>query len=104
MPTYRALATPSPFQHYWSLGVEEQFYLVWPLLIIAVAASVRRVRPLRSTPRPVPYAVVLALIGAASLVAGVLWTRTSPSWAFFSLPTRAWELAAGHAAPTPRRR
>lgn len=92
---YLTADAPSPFQHYWSLGVEEQFYLVWPLLIIAVAASVRRVRPLRSTPRPVPYAVVLALIGAASLVAGVLWTRTSPSWAFFSLPTRAWELAAG---------
>ncbi|MBZ4540209.1 acyltransferase [Mycobacterium avium subsp. hominissuis] len=92
---YLTADAPSPFQHYWSLGVEEQFYLVWPLLIIAVAASVRRVRPLRATPRPVPYAVVLALIGAASLVAGVLWTRTSPSWAFFSLPTRAWELAAG---------
>ncbi|WP_082947723.1 acyltransferase family protein [Mycobacterium sp. E2479] len=87
---------PSPFQHYWSLGVEEQFYLVWPVLIIAVAWSVRRMPTLRGMhTRATPYAVVLAVVAAASLTAGVVWTRTSPSWAFFSLPTRAWELAAG---------
>nr|WP_197501619.1 acyltransferase family protein [Mycobacterium sp. 852002-51057_SCH5723018] len=85
---------PSPFQHYWSLGVEEQFYLVWPVLIIGTAWAVRRVRASAAS-RAVPYAVVLGLVGAASLVAAVLWTRTSPAWAFFSLPTRAWELAAG---------
>lgn len=82
----------SPFQHYWSLGVEEQFYLVWPMLIIATAWLVRRVPALRGA---TPYAVALGLVGAASLAAAVLWTRTSPPWAFFSLPTRAWELAAG---------
>jgi peptidoglycan/LPS O-acetylase OafA/YrhL len=85
---------PSPFQHYWSLGVEEQFYLVWPVLIIGTAWLVRRVRG-GAAERATPYAVVLALVGAASLAAGVVWTRTSPAWAFFSLPTRAWELAAG---------
>lgn len=86
----------SPFQHYWSLGVEEQFYLVWPLLIIGTAWLLRRIPPLRgATSRPTPYAVVLGLVGAASLTAAVLWTRTSPPWAFFSLPSRAWELAAG---------
>ncbi|OBB82604.1 acyltransferase family protein [Mycobacterium sp. 852002-30065_SCH5024008] len=82
----------SPFQHYWSLGVEEQFYLVWPVLIIGTAWLVRRVPALRGA---APYAVVLGVVGAASLAAAVLWTRTSPPWAFFSLPTRAWELAAG---------
>jgi peptidoglycan/LPS O-acetylase OafA/YrhL len=85
---------PSPFQHYWSLGVEEQFYLVWPALIIGAAWLMRRkgdTAPSRAT----AYAAVLALVGAASLAADLVWTRTSPPWAFFSLPTRAWELAAG---------
>jgi peptidoglycan/LPS O-acetylase OafA/YrhL len=87
---------PSPFQHYWSLGVEEQFYLVWPVLIIGAAWLVRRARKdTQDTGAAAPYAVVLGLIGTASLAAAVIWTRTSPTWAFFSLPTRAWELAAG---------
>jgi peptidoglycan/LPS O-acetylase OafA/YrhL len=85
---------PSPFQHYWSLGVEEQFYLVWPVLIIGAAWLVRR-RSDSAASRAIPYAVVLALVGAASLAVDVVWTRTSAPWAFFSLPTRAWELAAG---------
>jgi peptidoglycan/LPS O-acetylase OafA/YrhL len=88
-------APPSPFQHYWSLGVEEQFYLVWPALMIATAWAVRRRRP-----RPVrtvvgSYLGVLAVVAALSLVVSLTWTRTQPPWAFFSLPARAWELAAG---------
>jgi peptidoglycan/LPS O-acetylase OafA/YrhL len=85
---------PSPFQHYWSLGVEEQFYLVWPVLIIGTAWLVRRLRG-GAAARATQYAVVLVLVATASLAAAVFWTRTSPSWAFFSLPTRGWELAAG---------
>ncbi|MBW0017074.1 MAG: acyltransferase [Mycobacterium sp.] len=84
---------PSPFQHYWSLGVEEQFYLVWPMLIIATAWLARRLN--RDASRATPYAVVLTLVAAASLTTAFFWTHTSPAWAFFSLPTRAWELAAG---------
>ena len=93
---YLGSELPSPFQHYWSLGVEEQFYLVWPVLIIATAWLIRRFARFRdASSRATPYAVVLALIATASLTAAVLWTRTSPPWAFFSLPTRAWELAVG---------
>ncbi|MGO9929122.1 MAG: acyltransferase family protein [Mycobacterium sp.] len=87
---------PSPFQHYWSLGVEEQFYLVWPMLIIGTPWVLRRFPLLRGRASgATPYAVVLGLVGAMSLAVAVLWTRTAPPWAFFSLPTRAWELAAG---------
>src|SRR4051794_20604704 len=54
---------PSPFQHWWSLGVEEQFYLLWPLLVLAL---VRRRRVL---------VVVLTALAATSFVAGLLMTQ-----------------------------
>ncbi|CAA9294203.1 MAG: O-antigen acetylase, partial [uncultured Corynebacteriales bacterium] len=79
-------APPSPVQHFWSLAVEEQFYLLWPVLLLLVAARSRsRVRA----------AGLLVLLGAGSLALSLVLTRVSQPWAFFSLPTRAWELAAG---------
>jgi peptidoglycan/LPS O-acetylase OafA/YrhL len=85
-------APPSPFQHYWSLGVEEQFYLLWPALIIGTAWLIRRTRFRASLN---PYLVVLTAVAAVSFTLSVVWTRTAPPWAFFSLATRAWELAVG---------
>ena len=89
---------PSPFQHYWSLGVEEQFYLVWPTLIIGTVWLTRLARrrtkaDARSSERP--YLVVLALVAAASFTLSLLLTRVATAVAFFSLPTRAWQLAVG---------
>ena len=95
---YFASKVPSPFEHYWSLGVEEQFYVVWPALIIGTAWLIRRVRRragAHATSRQTPYLVVLALVGAVSFALSLVLTHTAPSMAFFSLPTRAWELAAG---------
>jgi peptidoglycan/LPS O-acetylase OafA/YrhL len=89
---------PSPFQHYWSLGVEEQFYLVWPALIIATAWLVRHARRrtgATAAPSAAPYLVVLALVAAVSFALSLATTRSAPPVAFFSLPTRAWELAVG---------
>ena len=68
--------------HYWSLAVEEQFYVVWPVLLL-LAFRVRRV------------ALVLAVVAVTSFAACVWLTDESQPWAFFSLPTRAWELAVG---------
>ncbi|CAN5131247.1 acyltransferase family protein [soil metagenome] len=73
----------SPLQHYWSLGVEEQFYLLWPVLIGLLV--LRRGRLVAG------IAAVLAL----SLAASVVWTWTQPAVAYFVTPTRLWELAAG---------
>jgi peptidoglycan/LPS O-acetylase OafA/YrhL len=91
-------APPSPFQHYWSLGVEEQFYQLWPVLMIAIGWLARRRGRHNdaSTPSSVgPYLLVLASVAAASFAVSLAWTHTLPPWAFFSLPARAWELAAG---------
>lgn len=93
-----AYRPPSPFQHYWSLGVEEQFYLVWPAMIIGTAWLVRRAHrraEAQATPAVTPYLLVLALVGAASFAMSLVATHIAPSVAFFSLPTRAWELAVG---------
>jgi peptidoglycan/LPS O-acetylase OafA/YrhL len=89
-------AAPSPFQHYWSLGVEEQFYVLWPVLIIGAAWLMRRHGGDRTASRTSrPYLIVLAFVAAVSFALALYLTRTSPPWAFFSLPTRAWELAVG---------
>ena len=88
---------PSPFQHYWSLGVEEQFYLVWPPMIIAAAWVIGRTRRKSkhaAAPR-IPYLVLLGLVAVVSFTASVVATRVMAPIAFFSLPTRAWQLAAG---------
>ncbi|MEV0948073.1 acyltransferase family protein [Rhodococcus sp. NPDC049939] len=91
-------APPSPFQHYWSLGVEEQFYLLWPALIVGTAWLIRRRRAPDDVgaPQPVmPYVLVLTLVAVGSFAVSLSWTHTLPPWAFFTLPSRAWELAAG---------
>ena len=92
---YLAHATPSPFQHYWSLGVEEQFYLLWPALLLGTAWLLSRRGARRGRPSALPYFSMLIIVAALSLALSVTLTHSSPPWAFFSLPTRAWELATG---------
>lgn len=82
---------PSPVQHYWSLSIEEQFYLVWPLLILA-AFAVARSRHWDTT-RVARYAIGAMVV--VSLTISVWATAVSPASAYFITPTRMWELAAG---------
>ncbi|MBH0024911.1 acyltransferase family protein [Salinibacterium sp. SWN248] len=84
------LGDPSPYLHMWSLGVEEQFYVLWPLLIIAAAAFARRRGVSIQRILLVAFSVTIVLSFALSLY----WTQTAPAAAFYLLPTRAWEFAA----------
>jgi peptidoglycan/LPS O-acetylase OafA/YrhL len=80
-----------PFLHCWSLSVEEQFYLLLPLLLLAIS----RFR----FGYPFAWLVCFALL---SFVVCVAVTFVEPAWAFYLLPTRAWEMLAGCAlAATP---
>ncbi len=73
-----------PFLHYWSLSVEEQFYLIFPLLFLFVYKY-----------RRTHLAPVLGMLGLGSLITCLILTPEKPVWAFYLLPSRAWELCAG---------
>jgi len=82
----------SPVQHYWSLAVEEQFYLLWPVLLLAAAWLARR------SGRDV-VAVTAVVLAVAVVLPSFGWalhlTATSPEAAYFVTPTRLWQLGAG---------
>lgn len=82
---------PSPVQHFWSLAVEEQFYLIWPFLLLAATLSARRRgRDIRRS-----LAVGLLLVAIPSLAWSIHLTPVSPGSAYFVTTTRMWELAVG---------
>ncbi|GAB3520683.1 acyltransferase family protein [Arthrobacter monumenti] len=81
----------SPVQHFWSLSVEEQFYIAWPILLLgAFWFAARR----NLAPKRVAQVVIGAVI-CASLITSVAATAASPASAYFITPTRMWELAMG---------
>jgi peptidoglycan/LPS O-acetylase OafA/YrhL len=81
----------SPIQHFWTLAIEEQFYLVWPTLLLAVAWWCRRKN--RSF-RPA-LVVALAFVATSSFAYGVYLTGQTAGPAYFSTFARGWELALG---------
>ncbi|MET0933785.1 MAG: acyltransferase family protein [Mycetocola sp.] len=87
-----AESAPSPVQHFWSLAAEEQFYLVWPVLILAAVAFSRRLGT-GSLRRSI--ALLLTGVVVVSFVWSVIFTARDPSPAYFLPTTRAWEFGAG---------
>jgi peptidoglycan/LPS O-acetylase OafA/YrhL len=73
----------SPLLHTWSLGVEEQFYIIFPLLL----ALLHR--------RASNYLRTIVVIAVCSLIADIVFTSRAPTAAFYLLPSRAWELMVG---------
>ena len=96
-------ADPSAVQHYWSLAVEEQFYLLWPAVIGLITLRVNRVRR--------AIGIATGTIVVSSFASSVLLSSSAPTWSYFGLHTRAWELGVGamiavavHRLPTGRPR
>ena len=88
---------PSPLRHYWSLSVEEQFYLVWPALLLGLLLLVRWRRGGSIETFRRDAGLLTVLLCAISLAWSVWATYHSPTTAYYSTLTRAWELGAGAA-------
>lgn len=91
-------AEMKPLLHTWSLAVEEQYYIFFPLLLILIAKKDTK-----------HYLRWLIILGSLSFIAGVILTSIDSSAAFYWIPTRAWELFIGsilalHVIPSPSKR
>lgn len=94
----------SPLQHFWTLAVEEQFYILWPLVIVGLLFAVKKLRDVTALPqspelnhrrirRALELGVVLMIL--PSLAWSVYWTAAEPARAYFVTTTRLWELGIG---------
>jgi peptidoglycan/LPS O-acetylase OafA/YrhL len=92
---FQQTEAPSPFQHYWSLSVEEQFYFLWPAVFL-MAASLHF---LHFRGRRVPWRMRAITVTSIVTVSSLIWMIVdfiiSPNSAYFSLTTRGWELGLG---------
>jgi len=92
---FQADGPTSPFQHFWSLAVEEQFYLVLPVVMLVLALVTRPLRRRRAF--TIAFAVLVSVVVLSSFLLALVLTGDQPTVAYFSTATRAWELGIGSA-------
>jgi peptidoglycan/LPS O-acetylase OafA/YrhL len=94
---FARFAPPSPLNHLWSLSVEEQFYIVWPFLLMAILHFVPEPRR-KHGPRPRLAAAALAMALASGVLMAILYHPSlDPSRVYYGTDTRALELLVGAA-------
>ncbi len=87
---------PTAVQHFWSLSVEEQFYLVWPLLLLGITLLTFHWNIVYKKRFKIPGAIIpVGLLTLSLFIYGYMLTKTDPAAAYFVTPARVWELLIG---------
>lgn len=83
------------FLHTWSLGVEEQFYITWPVLILIIFTVLKKLRVGALDRSRLLTMLIVLFLGSLGL--SWYWTETNPLWSFYMMPSRIWQFALGAA-------
>jgi peptidoglycan/LPS O-acetylase OafA/YrhL len=90
---FSELQTRDFFLHTWSLGVEEQFYIVWPLLLTLLFGWLSKQQGMEKPDNRLLWFFCFLFVSSLSLC--VFWSNNHPLWAFYLMPSRIWQFSLG---------